>query len=95
VTRGGHYHDSKVEKFLILEGEAVVRFRHVLGGELIEYRVLGAELRSMDIPPGYTHEIENVGKCELVVMFWANEIFDAVSPDTHALPLRDRGIGSL
>ena len=95
VTRGGHYHDSKVEKFLILEGEAVVRFWHVLGGDLIEYRVVGTELRVMDIPPGYTHEIENVGQGELVVMFWANEIFDAASPDTHALPLQDRRTGSL
>ena len=94
ATRGGHYHDSKVEKFLVLEGDAIVRFRHVLGGDLIEYRVAGVELRVMDIPPGYTHEIENVGQGELVVMFWANEVFDAASPDTHALALHDRRIGN-
>lgn len=95
VTRGGHYHNSKVEKFLVLQGEAIVRFRHVLGGDLIEYQVSGTELRALDIPPGYSHEIENVGKYEMVVMFWANEIFDAANPDTYVLPIQERRTGSL
>lgn len=85
VSRGHHYHDSKVEKFVVLEGEAVIRFRPVGGADIIEYPVTGREFRVVDIPPGYTHSIENVGRSDLVVLFWANEIFDQERPDTYAL----------
>jgi UDP-2-acetamido-2,6-beta-L-arabino-hexul-4-ose reductase len=84
VTRGNHYHHTKTEKFLVLEGEAIVRFRSILGGELIEYPVTGRELRVVDIPPGYTHSIENVGRGELITLFWASEVFDPAAPDTVA-----------
>lgn len=84
ITRGNHYHDVKVEKFCVVEGEAVVRFRDVQGGEILEYPVSGADFRVVDIPPGYAHSIENVGDGELVVLFWACEIFDPASPDTYA-----------
>ncbi|HNT33235.1 MAG TPA: NAD-dependent epimerase/dehydratase family protein, partial [Candidatus Aminicenantes bacterium] len=57
VTRGNHYHDSKVEKFVVLEGEAVIRFRRLTTGEIIEYPVCGREMRVVDIPPGWTHSI--------------------------------------
>ena len=87
ITRGNHYHHTKTEKFLVIEGEAVIRFRHLLGGEIIEYRVRGEELRVVDIPPGYTHSIENVGQGELITLFWASEIFDPARPDTQALPV--------
>jgi UDP-2-acetamido-2,6-beta-L-arabino-hexul-4-ose reductase len=82
VTRGNHYHHSKVEKFLVLEGEAVIRFRHILGTEVIEIRVRGDEYRVVDIPPGYTHSIQNVGSADLVTLFWADELFDPDRPDT-------------
>lgn len=82
VTRGNHYHSTKTEKFLVLEGSAVVRFRHVGGGDVIEYPVSGDEFRVVDIPPGYTHSIENVGSTELITLFWASEIFDPERPDT-------------
>ena len=84
VTRGNHYHDTKVEKFLVVEGEAIIRFRHVAREEVIEYRVLGTEYRVVDIPPGYTHSIENVGAGELITIFWASEVFDPQRPDTVA-----------
>jgi UDP-2-acetamido-2,6-beta-L-arabino-hexul-4-ose reductase len=82
ITRGHHYHDTKVEKFVVLEGDAVIRLRHILGGDVIEYCISGREFRIVDIPPGYTHSIENVGKNDLVVLFWADEIFNSDIPDT-------------
>jgi UDP-2-acetamido-2,6-beta-L-arabino-hexul-4-ose reductase len=83
VTRGNHYHDLKVEKFCVLEGDAVVRFRSVLGDEVIEHRVSGTDFKVVDIPPGMTHSIENVGSVEMIVLFWASEILDPQRPDTH------------
>lgn len=97
ITRGNHYHHTKAEKFLVLEGEAVIRFRKIQdsrfkipdsklegsGAEVIEYRVSGKDFRVLDIPPGYTHNIENVGDTELVTLFWSCEIFDPENPDTY------------
>ncbi len=85
ITRGHHYHDTKVEKFVVLEGDAVIRFRHILGGDVIEYPVSGREFRVVDIPPGYTHSIENMGQNDLIVLFWADEIFDPDIPDTFGM----------
>ncbi|MBI1295528.1 NAD-dependent epimerase/dehydratase family protein [bacterium] len=82
VTRGNHYHHAKTEKFLVLEGEAVIRFRHIKSDDVSEYKVRGKDFRVVDIPPGYTHSIENVGASELITLFWASEIFDAQRPDT-------------
>jgi UDP-2-acetamido-2,6-beta-L-arabino-hexul-4-ose reductase len=85
ITRGDHYHHTKAEKFLVLEGEAVIRFRHILEGEVTEYRVRGEDFCVLDIPPGCTHSIENVGRGDLITLFWASEIFDAERPDTNGL----------
>jgi UDP-2-acetamido-2,6-beta-L-arabino-hexul-4-ose reductase len=65
----------------------VVRFRELYGTEIIEHRVDGRDFRVIDIPPGYTHSIENLGTGELVTLFWANEIFDPSRPDTYFLPV--------
>ena len=83
ITRGNHFHDLKVEKFCVLEGEAVIRFRSVLGDAVTEHRVSGRDFKVVDIPPGMTHHIENVGAAEMVVLFWASEILDHSRPDTH------------
>jgi len=69
----------------VLEGEAVIRFRSVLDGEITEHRVSGSDFKVVDIPPGLTHSIENVGTGEMVVLFWASEILDQQRPDTHFL----------
>ncbi len=82
IVRGNHHHRTKTEKFLVLEGEAVVRFRHIDTGARIDVRVSGEDLRPVDIPPGYTHCIENVGDRDLVTLFWASEPFDPDRPDT-------------
>jgi len=84
-TRGNHYHDTKVEKFVVMEGDAMIRFRHILEDDVIEYPVSGREFRVVDIPPGYTHSIENIGQNDLVVLFWAFEIFDPDIPDAFVM----------
>jgi UDP-2-acetamido-2,6-beta-L-arabino-hexul-4-ose reductase len=66
----------------VLEGEAIIRFRHIQSQEVIEYPVRGEDYRVLDIPTGYTHLIENVGSGELITLFWASEIFDPERPDT-------------
>ena len=83
VTRGNHFHDSKIEKFCVLEGEAVVRFRHIVTNETVAYNVTGTDFKVIDIPPGYTHSIQNVGSSELITLFWADEIFNPEKPDTY------------
>lgn len=88
ITRGEHYHDTKIEKFCVLQGEAVIRFRHVFSDEVIEYPVSGNKWEVVDIPPGYTHHIENMSDSEMIVLFWANQIFDPEKPDTYFLPVR-------
>ena len=87
ITRGNHYHDTKIEKFCVIQGEGVIRFRHVLDQRVVEYPVNDREIRVVDIPPGYTHSIENTGAADMITLFWANEIFDPQRPDTHPEPV--------
>lgn len=92
ITRGNHYHHSKTEKFLVLQGQAIIRLRHLLEERVIEYRVSGQEFQVVDIPAGYVHSIENVGEGELVTLFWADEIFDPDRPDAfYESVLQDGG----
>ena len=85
-VRGNHYHHTKTEKFLVVEGKGMIRFRQVDGtGVVLEYPVSGTDFRVVDIPPDFTHSIENVGSGDLVVLFWASEIFDPGAPDTFPL----------
>ncbi len=83
ITRGNHYHHTKVEKFFVVEGTGIVRLRHLRTGEMVEIKVSGEDFRVVDIPPGYTHSIENVGPTDMVVIFWASEVFDSNRPDTY------------
>lgn len=85
ITRGNHFHHTKTEKFFVVEGDAVIRFRKPGDAQVIEYPVSGRDYRVVDIPPGFTHSIENVGPSELVVLFWASEPFDPEHPDTYPL----------
>jgi UDP-2-acetamido-2,6-beta-L-arabino-hexul-4-ose reductase len=85
VTRGNHYHHTKTEKFFVVEGEGVVRMRAVEGGPVEEYFVTGNAYRVIDIPPGFTHSITNVGTTEMVTLFWSSEMFDPNHPDTYYL----------
>ena len=87
ITRGNHYHHTKTEKFFVVEGEGIIRMRHIESSEVSEYSVRGEDFQVIDIPPGYTHSIENVGTGEMVTLFWASEIFDPDRPDTYFLPV--------
>ena len=82
VTRGGHYHHTKTEKFLVMKGEALFRFRHLLTNELFELRTNSRTPQVVDTIPGWIHDITNIGNEEMVVMLWANENFDRRHPDT-------------
>ena len=84
MMRGGHYHHTKSEKFLVIRGQALFRFRNVISGERYKIVVEGGTPRVVETIPGWTHDITNIGKDELVVMLWANEIFDRSNPDTIA-----------
>lgn len=82
VTRGGHYHHAKTEKFLIVHGQALFRFRHMLTGETHEVATSGDVPVVVETVPGWTHDVTNVGDGVLVAMLWANELFDRDRPDT-------------
>jgi UDP-2-acetamido-2,6-beta-L-arabino-hexul-4-ose reductase len=84
ITRGGHYHHTKTEKFLVIKGQALFRFRHLLTNERFELRTSGAKAQVVDTIPGWSHDITNEGNDEMVVMLWANENFDRQRPDTIA-----------
>lgn len=87
ITRGNHYHHTKTEMFFVVEGEGLIRMRSIESGPVEEYRVTGNAYQVVDIPPGFTHSITNVGKGEMVTLFWSSEIFDPNRPDTYYLPV--------
>ena len=82
ITRGGHYHHSKTEKFLVIKGKASFKFRHISTDESYELLVDGEESKIVETAPGWSHDITNIGDDEMIVMLWANEIFDRENPDT-------------
>lgn len=83
ITKGNHWHHTKNEKFLVVSGDGLIRFRKIDSEEIVEYRVSGKKLQVVDIPTGYTHSIVNVGECDLVTVMWVNECFDPEKPDTY------------
>ncbi|TYS63957.1 capsular polysaccharide biosynthesis protein CapF [Bacillus infantis] len=83
ITKGNHWHHTKNEKFLVVSGEGLIRFRKIDSAEIIEYRVSGGKLQVVDIPTGYTHSIVNVGDSDLITVMWANECFNLEKPDTY------------
>ncbi|MDT8993087.1 NAD-dependent epimerase/dehydratase family protein [Curvibacter sp. APW13] len=87
VTRGGHYHHSKTEKFLVIKGQARFRFRHMQTGQMHELETRGEKPMVVETVPGWTHDITNIGTDEMIVMLWANEVFDRDRPDTISCPV--------
>jgi len=85
ITKGNHWHHTKNEKFLVVCGKGVIRFRKIDEKEVHEYYVSGERLEVVDIPVGYTHNIENLGNGDMVTIMWANEPFDPDKPDTYSL----------
>lgn len=87
ITRGGHYHHTKNEKFLVVKGKAIFKFEHIATGERYELHTDSNSPRIVETVPGWSHDITNIGDEEMIVMLWANEIFDRTAPDTFARPL--------
>lgn len=85
ITKGHHWHHTKNEKFVVVSGRGVIRFRDMRGesDEIIEYFVSGDKIEVVDIPTGYTHNIENLGDTDMVTFMWCNECFDPNNPDTY------------
>ena len=85
ITKGNHWHHTKNEKFVVVAGNGVIRFRKPDSAETIEYFVSGEKIEVVDVPVGYTHNIENLGNTDMVTIMWCNECFDPEHPDTYFL----------
>jgi dTDP-4-dehydrorhamnose 3,5-epimerase and related enzymes len=85
ITKGNHWHNTKNEKFVVVSGKGVIRFRKVDENRVYEYYVSGDKIQVVDIPTGYTHNITNLGDTDMVTFMWANEPFDPNKPDTFFL----------
>ena len=90
ITKGNHWHHSKNEKFIVVHGEAMICLRKLDSDVVLDYKVDGSRIQVVDIPPGYTHSITNIGTEDLVTVMWANEIFDPEHPDTYYLPVGEK-----
>ncbi|MBQ9605561.1 MAG: NAD-dependent epimerase/dehydratase family protein, partial [Lachnospiraceae bacterium] len=84
ITKGQHWHDSKNEKFLVVQGKGLIRFRQIGGEKITDYHVSGDDLTVVDIPTGYVHCIINEGDTDMVTIMWASEAYDPERPDTFA-----------
>jgi UDP-2-acetamido-2,6-beta-L-arabino-hexul-4-ose reductase len=82
VTRGSHYHHTKTEKFVVIRGTARFRFRHILDGRAFELTANGETPQVVETVPGWAHDITNIGDSDMIVMLWANEVFERQRPDT-------------
>lgn len=85
VVRGGHYHNTKMERFMVIKGRAKITFEHVIDHNKIEFEVSGDKLQYVTIPVGYQHSINNIGEDEMILFIWANELFDTSIPDTYVM----------
>jgi UDP-2-acetamido-2,6-beta-L-arabino-hexul-4-ose reductase len=83
ITRGSHYHHTKNEKFLVVHGSALIEFRHLISNEIISYEVNDKKMQIIEMIPGYTHNITNIGDEEMILLLWANENFDYDNSDTY------------
>lgn len=83
IIKGNHYHHTKNEKFVVVSGECEIKFRKIGAKEIFAYKVNGEKIQAVDIPPGYTHSIKNIGTTDSVTIMWASEVFDKDNPDTY------------
>jgi len=87
ITKGNHWHHTKNEKFLVVSGQGIIRFRKIGTENIFEYAVSGSKLEVVDIPVGYTHNISNTGDADMVTVMWVNELFDPGQADTYFEPV--------
>jgi len=85
IVKGGHYHHTKHEKYLVVSGKAIVRLRSILDDKVFTYELSPKPIRYIHIPPGYTHEIVAQGKTNSKTLMWSNELYDETKPDTHVM----------
>jgi len=85
ITKGNHWHHTKNEKFLVVSGKGIIKFRKIDCDDVIEYIISGEKLEVVDIPTGYSHNIINTGKVDMVTVMWASEAFNPEKPDTYYL----------
>ena len=83
IVRGNHYHHTKMERFIVVKGTAKIGFKHIIDGTTHEFIVNGNDMKIVTIPVGYTHNIENIGDDEMILVIWCNELFDKEKPDTY------------
>ena len=81
--RGGHYHHSKIEKFVVVQGQAQITCQHLITHEKIIFTVSDQSFQLVTIPTGYTHEIKNIGKQNLILVIWSNQLYDEKNADTY------------
>lgn len=89
VTKGEHWHHTKNEKFLVVSGKGVIRLRNIFSEDVEEYCVSGEKPEVVDIPAGYTHNIENLGETDMITFMWCSECFDPEKPDTYYLKVKE------
>lgn len=87
VTRGMHYHNTKNEKFLVIDGEATIELRQIHSKEVISYSVDDSKIEIIEIIPGYIHSIKNTGKRDMTLLIWSNEVYDPEMPDTFPMEI--------
>ncbi len=83
IVKGNHWHNTKIEKFLVVSGKGIIRLRKITSDVVINYYVSGEKFEVIDIPSGYTHNLENTGQSDMITIIWANESFDSNKPDTY------------
>lgn len=83
VVRGNHYHHTKMERFIVVKGKAKITFESVIDNTKKEFFVDDSDIQIVTIPVGYTHNIENIGNEEMILILWCNELFDDNKPDTY------------
>lgn len=92
VVRGNHYHHTKIERFIVVKGHAKIKFTHIVTKESYEFEVDDKKIKIVTIPVGYTHNIENIGNDEMILVIWCNEFFDKNKPDTCFKQVNDENI---
>jgi len=87
VTRGNHFHRRKIERFIVLQGSAVISLRRLFFQDVVRFEVSGDRPALVDMPTMWTHSITNTGRSDLMTLFWTDEVFQPAKPDTFTEPV--------
>ena len=89
MTKGGHWHHTKTEKFIAVNGSGILRLQKLGDGDILKYPISSEKLEAVDIPPGYIHDVTNTGSCDLVLLIWVSQLYDPEQPDTYPGEIHD------